>query len=275
MGNKVLIKGDSRVALPLQEFVNLMLACGVPKTDINLVHTNGENMEYLLTQCNLRMTQFTGSSKVANRLCRTLNGKIKIEDAGLDWKILGPDVSNVDVISSICDQDAYAISGQKCSAQSLIFAHKNWMSANILEKIKNLAEARSIKKLTLSPVMTWSNSKIQAHVDAVLKISGAQLLFGGSPVKENHSIPEIYGSYLATAIFVPLKAFSNKKHFELLTTELFGPFQIITEYNNIDDVLPIVERIEVNLTAGVVSNDSLFLNKVLGRTVNGVTYSGI
>ena len=38
------------------------------------------------------MTVFTGSSKVAEHLARELNGKIRIEDAGLDWKILGPDV---------------------------------------------------------------------------------------------------------------------------------------------------------------------------------------
>lgn len=30
-----------------------------------------------------------------------------------------------------------------------------------------------------------------------------------------------------------------------------------------------------NLTAGVVSNDPLFLDKVLGATINGTTYAGI
>lgn len=33
-------------------------------------------------------------------------------------------------------------------------------------------------------------------------------------------------------------------------------------------------RIPHNLTAGVVSNDNLFVNKVLASTVNGVTYTG-
>jgi 1-pyrroline-5-carboxylate dehydrogenase len=32
---------------------------------------------------------------------------------------------------------------------------------------------------------------------------------------------------------------------------------------------------EHHLTAGVVSNDVLFLDKVLGQTVNGVTYCGL
>lgn len=30
-----------------------------------------------------------------------------------------------------------------------------------------------------------------------------------------------------------------------------------------------------NLTAGVVSNDPIFLDKVLGSTINGTTYAGL
>lgn len=38
-----------------------------------------------------RQTLFTGSSHVAEKLMAALKGKVKIEDAGFDWKILGPD----------------------------------------------------------------------------------------------------------------------------------------------------------------------------------------
>lgn len=279
MGNKVLLKVDSKVSACMEEFLRLMHHCGLPKSDVILVHTNGENMEYLITQCKLRMTQFTGSSIVAEKLSKLLSGRIKIEDAGFDWKILGPDVNKEEInnVAYVSDQDAYAISGQKCSAQSILFCHKNWIEAKILEKIKQLAEKRSLKDLTISPVMTWNNKKIQEHVDNVLRIPGSQLLFGGSPVGEPHTIPDVYGSYKPTAVFVPLKAFSNKKHYDVITTEVFGPFQVVTEYNdnNLDVVLNILENFHQHLTAGVVSNDLVFLNKVLSHTVNGVTYTGL
>jgi len=32
-----------------------------------------------------------------------LNGKIKIEDAGFDWKVLGPDVMDIDLIAHTSD----------------------------------------------------------------------------------------------------------------------------------------------------------------------------
>ncbi len=32
-----------------------------------------------------------------------LNGKVRFEDSGYNWKVLGPDVSNVNYVSSMCD----------------------------------------------------------------------------------------------------------------------------------------------------------------------------
>lgn len=49
------------------------------------------------------------------------------------------------------------------------------------------------------------------------------MLFGGKKL-ENHKIPEIYGSYQPTAIFVPLEEILKEENFEIVTTELFGPF---------------------------------------------------
>ena len=55
--------------------------------------------------------------------------QVFLEDAGFDWKILGPDVRDLDYVAYQCDQDAYACSGQKCSATSLLMAHTNYFEA--------------------------------------------------------------------------------------------------------------------------------------------------
>lgn len=77
--------------------------------------------------------------------------------------------------------------------------------------------------LTLGPVITWNNEQIKGHIDAVLELDGAELLFGGAPLR-NHTIPPVYGAYEPTAIKVPLKHFRALKKRNLITTELFGPF---------------------------------------------------
>lgn len=272
MGNMVTIKPDPKVAICLEQFLRMLLHCGLPPGDVSLINGTGEAIEHMIKEDSFKLTQFTGSSRIANHLSTLSKGKIKIEDSGFDWKILGPDVFDFDSVSKTSDQDAYEFSGQKCSAQSLLFVHKNWHQSGFIPKIEELASQRSLSDLTIVPILTWTNDRIQSHIDKLLSIPGSNLLFGGTPLT-NHSIPADYGAYNPTAIQIPLEKI--QENFELVTTELFGPLQIIAIYEDVEQVLSLIERIDNNLTAAVVSNDVNFIRKVLGRTINGTTYAGI
>ena len=77
----------------------MAISCGLPPTDCNMIFCAPSNFEYIITKAHFRVIQFTGSSTVANHLSKITNGKVKIEDAGFDWKILGPDVQNNEYIA--------------------------------------------------------------------------------------------------------------------------------------------------------------------------------
>jgi len=281
MGNKPVVKGSEKTSLVLEQYIRLLHHCGMPLTDLDLIHCRGAAMESIILETPLRLTQFTGSSQVAERLCKNTNGKVKVEDAGFDWKIIGPDVGekDIDYVSWVCDQDAYAMSGQKCSAQSICFAHKNAVKAGLFEKIEKLASRRSLSDMTISPVLSVTTETIMNHKNALLKIPGAKVIIGGRPLDPStHTIPECYGAVEPTAVFVPLKEMlASKEVFDLCTTEIFGPFQVVTEYDTdeVDLVLEACERMSHHLTAAVVTNDPDFRHKILSNTVNGTTYHGI
>lgn len=74
----------------------------------------------------------------------------------------------------------------------MLFVHENWDKAGIMEKIKQRASMRNLEDLSVGPLLSWNNESIQKHMNEVLKIPGAKLLFGGQPLK-NHEIPECYG----------------------------------------------------------------------------------
>jgi len=189
---------------------------------------------------------------------------------------LGPDVADLDYVAWQCDQDAYAMSGQKCSAQSLLFVHTSWAKAGLLDRLKQLASTRRLEDLTCSPILSHTNDEIAAHVKALQAIPGSKLLFGGRPLT-GHSVPSKYGAFEPTAVFVPLKSFlADEALFKTVTTELFGPVQVVTEWTDSDEasVIEVCERIGHHLTAAVVSSDLKFVNKMLGATVNGTTYAG-
>mmetsp|Transcript_25491 Transcript_25491/g.73345 ORF Transcript_25491/g.73345 Transcript_25491/m.73345 type:complete len:549 (+) Transcript_25491:88-1734(+) len=276
MGNQVTTKVDEKVQLCIEQFLRMMHHAGLPKTDVDLIYCKGPVMNKLLVDGNSRMTLFTGSQGVAEKLCRDLNGRVKLEDAGFDWKVLGPDVADFDFVAWQSDQDAYSFSGQKCSAQSMLFVHENWDKAGIVERLREHASTRNLKDLTIGPVLTWSTERIMAHMEACLKIPGASLAFGGKPL-EGHSIPPRYGAVQPTAVRLPIESLKDPAVFKVATSELFGPFQVIVDWK--DGQLPLVlealNSMENHLTAGVVSNDVRFLNEVVGNTISGTTYAGL
>ncbi|KAK1259524.1 putative aldehyde dehydrogenase [Acorus gramineus] len=276
MGNKPILKVDSKVSIVMEQMLRLLHECGLRVEDVDFINSDGIAMNKFLLEAKPRMTLFTGSSRIAEKLAFDLKGRIKLEDAGFDWKILGPDVQEVEYVAWVCDQDAYACSGQKCSAQSILFMHENWAASELISKMQSLAERRKLADLTIGPVLTVTTKKMLEHVNKLLEIPGSKLLFGGQPL-ENHTIPNIYGAMQPTAVFIPLDEILKDTNFELATREIFGPFQVVTHYKHdeLQKVLDACEKMHAQLTAAVVSNDPIFLQDVLGRSVNGTTYAGI
>ncbi len=134
-------------------------------------------------------------------------------------QILGPDVPDamtVEYTAWQSDQDTYACSGQKCSAQSILFMHTNWSKAGFERKIADLAKRRSLEDLSIGPTLTVTTEAFKKHVSDLLTIKGARLAFGGNELK-GHAIPKVYGAMEPTAVFVPLSSFSKGgKEFDLV-----------------------------------------------------------
>jgi len=278
MGNRPLVKIDSKVSVVFEQFVRLLIHAGLPADALDLIHCRGSAMGKLLETArdDIRLVQFTGSSTVAERISALMNGAVRLEDAGFDWKVIGPDYDRkwLNYVAWQCDQDAYNATGQKCSAQSILFVHRNWSDA-LLPELTSLAARRKLDDLTLGPILSWTDEQIDGHIRTLTSIEGAKLLFGGNHLA-GHSIPNCYGTLDATAVQVPLHALEGE-HFNAITTELFGPFQVVVEYGDdeLSTVLAILERISHHLTAAVVSADVEFQQAVLASTVNGTTYCGM
>ena len=278
MGNRPLVKVDSKVSVVFEQFLRLLIHCGLPPSDLDFINCRGQVMGELIKESKdkIRLLQFTGSKEVAEKLAVDLKGKIKIEDAGFDWKIIGPDYDSKwsEHVAWQCDEDAYNASGQKCSAQSILFMHKNW-EQDLVPRLIDLASKRKLKGLDIGPVLTWTNPQMREHIDSLLKIVGSKLLLGGKELA-NHSIPSMYGSLEPTAIQIPLAAFLTDD-FKKITKEVFGPFQIVVVYTDkeIGLVKDVLEQITQNLTAAIVSNDAFFQQDLLANTVNGTTYTGM
>ena len=105
-------------------------------------------------------------------------------------------------------------------ADTRVFAH-----TGLVDKLAKKASTRKMDDQTVGPILSWTTDAMLGHVEKLKRIPGASVAFGGKPL-EGHSIPEIYGAIVPTAVFVPLKEILKPDNFELVTTEVFGPVQV-------------------------------------------------
>lgn len=86
MGNKATIKNAEKTSMVIEQFVRLLLSVGMPPESVDLLHCSGSVVSELLRRAPVRLTQFTGGASVSEMLCKEFAGKVKVEDAGFDWK---------------------------------------------------------------------------------------------------------------------------------------------------------------------------------------------
>lgn len=282
MGNRPTLHVDPRVVVVMERFLrDLHEVGGLDKRKVNLLNGYPQIINNFLKRHQPEMTCFTGSSEVADKLTKDLNGKIKIEDAGFNWKIVDKPMNQINAANSMrivvdkivknLDKDAFDNAGQKCSAQSLVFLHKDWESTCLLDEWRDKSMSRNLGDLTVAPTISIGNEAILSHIEHLLAIDGAKIMFGGQLLKGD--FPVQYGCIEPTLIYVPIDQI--EKNFHLATKEIFAPFCVVTYYEEIRDVLRITDCIEHRLTCAIVSEDPVTQKFVLGRSTNGTTYVGL
>eukprot|EP01068_Selenidium_serpulae_P018148 Selendium_serpulae@DN6439_c2_g1_i21.p1 len=117
VGNRVTLKPEATQGLPVEQFIRFLHYCGLPANELDFISCRGDVMSELVKRADphIRMLQFTGGQAAADHLVRLCMGRVKIEDAGYDWKLMGEDVPSdeqtMNYVAWQCDQDAYSIGG--------------------------------------------------------------------------------------------------------------------------------------------------------------------
>lgn len=280
-GNLLIVKGHELTGAVIQAFLEIGFEAGLPRDVVCLLHGEGKDMEYL-GQCeDIDFGVFTGSSAVYNLLARQWGG----EKSGVNPCIVD-DLGTLndaqwEVVHGRAWTDRYNRGGQVCARRALEFVH-----ANTVDRLtQGLLDRFATTPHSESPILTWSNERLDQRVTDLMAIPGAQLVFGGKRVREPENVVHLrnrdleYGYFENTLIRLPLSALSDPEVEHLLNQECFGPIhvQIIWETDEeLTQVLEFCSRITHKLTAGVVTDRKSFWDRCkpyLRRF--GVVYWGI
>ncbi|TKJ17683.1 hypothetical protein CEE44_04085 [Candidatus Woesearchaeota archaeon B3_Woes] len=237
-GNVVMFKPSELSPLCGLKIKEIMRSAGIDENIFSLVMGGSEQGNYI-TKSNIDMISFTGSYNVGKKIYQVSSTNIR--------KLI-LELGGNDVMLVLQDADAkYAIknlimgftknSGQACNNVRKVFIHKKIRN----DFINDLKE--EIKKLEmgdpLNPNIKIGPLKTQKQIKKVKELIS------------NKNYKLVYGGEFKKNILEPTILSVNLKRVISLREEYLAPLITISEFNDINDVISIVNSYETGLTASV------------------------
>jgi 1-pyrroline-5-carboxylate dehydrogenase len=265
MGNTVVWKPSEDVPISSYLLMRALDLAGFPKGVINMITGDGkECLKPILTHPKLSALNFTGSFATArafgNYLYNTQYERFNFprfvaETGGKDFLVADKDIDVLDTARAIL-QGAFGRSGQKCSANSVVFVHEViWpeLQRHLVQEAQKLNVSKTENQnCDVGPVINEKQfDKIASYIDIAQKDPNCKILVGGTYNKKE--------GYFIQPTIVEV---STSEHI-LLKEEIFGPFVTVRTYREFNEVVKAIEQHEYRLTGSVISRNETVLNEMI------------
>jgi 1-pyrroline-5-carboxylate dehydrogenase len=245
---------------------------GLPDGVFNLVTGAGNVVgDELITNSAVDGLVFTGSKEVGlknyHRFAQDLPKPCIVEMGGKNPAIIMPS-ANLDDATEGVVRSAFGMGGQKCSACSRVYVHKETMK-DFLEALVTRTKAVKIgdpasREVFLGPLINAS---------AVKKFEGAvrsarrqgRVVHGGNRLKNGELV---HGYFVEPTIVDKLPKASR-----LFQEEYFAPVLAVAEVKSLSEAITLANASEYGLTAGIFTNDETEQKQFFDTIEAGVTYS--
>ncbi len=274
-GNTVVFKPTSEAPLSGLMLYQIFRDAGVDAGAINYVTGPGDVFEdEVVTNPDVAGIAFTGSRDVGMRLYRRFtssqpypkpillemgskNPTIVTEKADLKKAVLG-------VIRA-----AFGYDGQKCSATSRLYVHKN-IKARFLEELVRETSALKVgdprkRDVFMGPVVNKRAFENFKKYIETAKRDGGEILYGGEALSGGEYDK---GYYVQPTIITGLK-----RDHQLFKQELFLPILLVDEFSSLEEALNEANNTEYGLTAGIFSEDRSEIDYFMQKIQFGVVYA--
>jgi benzaldehyde dehydrogenase (NAD) len=246
-GNAVVLKPDPRTPVSGGVLLALLLeAAGLPKGVFHMLPGEAEVGEALVSDPDVTMISFTGSTAVGRRVGE-LGGrylkKVALELGGKNALII---LDDADLEGAICGGSwaSWLHQGQICMSAGRHLVHKDMAEAytqRMAEKAKALPVGDpNTQAVAIGPLIT---AKQVANVDRIVQESikmGAKLLAGGT------SNGQYYLPTVLADVTPDMPAFRE---------EIFGPVVSITTFSTDAQAISLANDSEYGLAAGIHTRD--------------------
>lgn len=272
-GNTVIFKPSSTGNMTMLtglKIYEIFRDAGVPRGVFNYLTGPGSEIgDELAINPGVDGVAFTGSKSVGRGMIKKsydlgLNKVFVVETGGKDPVIVSK-YADLDKAAQGVMSSAFGFCGQKCSATSRVYLHKDVKDEfmkRLLEKTRNIKIGDPLKKeIYMGPLISEEALKKYTYAAEEAKKSG-KILYGG---KTTHT--GLGGLYVEPTI---VEADHSNRLFH---EELFVPFLVVDSYKKFDDAIKKANDTEYGLTAGIYSGKQSEIKKFFREIEAGVTYA--
>jgi acyl-CoA reductase-like NAD-dependent aldehyde dehydrogenase len=249
-GNTVVLKGATATPWAGRLLADCIRDAGLPAGVFNYLSGAGEEVGATLISHPLTSgATFTGSHEVGMRIARTLQAppvpRPCIAEMGGKNACIVTSAADLERAASGIVRSAFGMGGQKCSALSRLYVHRQ-VADTLLEKLLQQTAAIHIGDPTrrehwLGPVTTRSAYDNYARYIERLRTGGARLVTGGEPLREGA---------LARGFYVRPTLAEAPLENPLWNEEMFLPIVMVHRVESNDEAMALMNRSALGLTAG-------------------------
>jgi acyl-CoA reductase-like NAD-dependent aldehyde dehydrogenase len=249
-GNTVVLKGATATPWAGRLLADCIRDAGLPPGVFNYLSGRGEEVGSTLISHPLTAgATFTGSHEVGMRIAQALQAppvpRPCIAEMGGKNACIVTSSADLDRAASGIVRSAFGMGGQKCSALSRLYVHRNVAEPLLGKLLRQIGELRigdpTRREHWLGPVTTPGAYDNYSRYVSKLRDGGARLLAGGEQIKEGA---------LAHGFFVrPTVAEAPLAH-PLWNEEMFLPIVMLHRVASNEEAMELMNRSALGLTAG-------------------------
>ena len=249
-GNTVVLKGATVTPWAGRLLADCIRDAGVPPGVFNYLSGSSREVgDALVNHAQTAGVTFTGSHDVGMRIARTMQGgrypRPCIAEMGGKNACIVTAAADLERAATGIVRSAFGMGGQKCSALSRLYVHRDVAEELLQKLLKQMAALRigdpARQENWLGPVTTSDGYENYARYVTQLRSHSARVLAGGKRLRE--------GS-LAHGFFVqPTLAEAPTKH-PLWQQEMFLPILMLHRAASNDEAMQLANESALGLTAG-------------------------
>ncbi len=269
-GNAAIIKPSMKGCLSGKMVFDAFMAAGVPAEVCHFITGEDEVVSAeLLENPDIDGLVFTGSKRIGMMAMQKIvdHGRPKPFIAEMGGKNAVIITANADLDKAVQGvyKSAFGFSGQKCSACSRVYVHKD-VADEFMDRLKKLTDATTIghpreKGHFMGPVIEARKLDLYREVVEQVKADGGQIVSGGEV------LDGLQGHYVKPTVVTGLPL-----DHRVFREEFFMPFTAVAVVDSLEQGIEEYNKVEYGLTAGVMTEDKAEQDLFFDRIESGVTY---